>query len=479
MALPMSLECFLATHFATLGLAAVLGLVGVLLVCTDRHARRSSRPTYSLHPWCPPLISGIYAAYRIGVDDTAFLLHLHRTYGSVVYMPAPLRAHWALSPSLIKALYEGSYAKALTFPPAWKEMATVLFDLDRSYTQHLETEIFPLHNRYLAPKVRTVLPMQRYQAELLRLLDNEERKRVASAMSAVQSDKHDKLSRQRQSIQVNLVDWAFRLMFCGSIHALYGPSLEQFAPMDDWIRHSCAFDNAFPLLASQLLPNALQPYIALGGISHAITSREWLLHQLGAWAIITQCDGLADDDLAKQMTDLCHTKLKYPERQMGAMLLGGFWALTANTPFAICWILIILIQADDSLMEELLCEIDSLDITNRDSTAAKISKADLPLLTSVIYETLRLRGTPSSIRQCISGRPVIISDPQTGFTTVVSHGEQLVCWPRVGFLDEKAWGKSPQEWDGRRFTGDGVRLLPDLRVFGGGTSKVPLILPRF
>lgn len=99
-------------------LTAALGcLLFSLIYIIRRLSSYPMRPTYSLHPLLPSFLSGCYAAYRLGIDEHMFFAELQRRYGSVVFVPFPVRLHFVLDTQLIKKVYEGNYNKQLSFTP--------------------------------------------------------------------------------------------------------------------------------------------------------------------------------------------------------------------------------------------------------------------------------------------------------------------------------------------------------------------------
>lgn len=437
----------------------LIAVLAIPVAISINNVRKSyaKRPTYSLHPLCPSFISAVYAMYRLGADETNFLLELHATYGETVYIPAPLSQHMILGTSLLKKVYTGAYSKEMAFYPVRKEFSNTVFGLDTWREDHLQDVLFPMHARVLVPKNRVPAPMERYYLELIRCIGLDKTKLET-----------------KSEIRCNLIDWAFDLMFSSSVHALFGPKFQDFISMDSMKRHFITLDSAFPILAGGLIPQFIQPYFAPGGISEAIDSRRYLSTIIGKWSK-AGCVGLGDDDTVKLIVDLLVDKFSYTPFQVGGAVIGDFWALLANNPYAVTWILTVIIQLDAQLKQELLKEIDDLDLSDSSQVASTLHSFDLPVLNSIINETLRLYASSASMRRAVFTEPFACrsKDCPEGQGTIIYPGESAVCYPRVGHYTDAIWGENPAVYDGRRFLGDdGARLLPEMRAFGGGVSAV-------
>lgn len=72
----------------------VLSLVTLAALLLYIFRRHRGCPTYSAHPLFSSVCSAIYAGYKLGTDETAFLRHLQQTYGDIVYLPFPYQSTW-------------------------------------------------------------------------------------------------------------------------------------------------------------------------------------------------------------------------------------------------------------------------------------------------------------------------------------------------------------------------------------------------
>lgn len=447
--------------------AAILAIAVAFLV---RYVHQSSRKdmyrrTFSLHPLAPAFVSGIYAAYQLGVNETEFLLSLQEQYGAAVYLPFPVSQHFILSDKLVRRIYSGAYNSQLSFIPIRKKLSNAIFGMAGSITaldnDQLEKHIFPVHSKGMT------------KARLAQALDRFDKSVKNTVSSELNSWKGSKV--------VDLVDWTYTLMFKASLAALFGEQLD--IPLEKFMKCFKDFDNAFPLLASEQIPEFIQPYFP-SVVAQGVRSRDWLNTRFGKWARETGCVGLDDGDVVKAMA-MEGVRLGFSDYDNGSGVLGDFWALLANNPFAVSWIVVYLIQADENLYKDVMAEIDGVDLA---STLP--SQADMPLLTSVIFETLRLKSSSFSIRLAPPSNTSVAhlktdEDDQNG--VFIQPGEKLTCITRVGHLDPEVWGKTSRQWDGRRFYDDPQaedqvdmqtkksRRIPEVRAFGGGVSIVSIV----
>ncbi|KAK9894002.1 cytochrome P450 [Cystobasidium minutum MCA 4210] len=442
--------------------AAIIAVLLALLVRYFQNARSNyaaPRKTFSIHPLAPSFISGIYAAYQLGINETEFLLSLQKQYGAAVYLPFPIAQHFILSDKLVRRIYSGAYNSQLSFIPIRKRMSTTIFGMADSITAldnaQLDKHIFPVHAKGMT------------KARLLNAVDRFDKSVKDTVTHELHNWKGDKT--------VDIVDWTYTLMFKASLAALFGDQLD--IPLDRFMKCFKDFDTAFPLLASEQIPTFLQrhfpPVVARG-----VRSRDWLNVRFGKWARETGCAGLDDGDVVKAMATE-GIRLGFSDYDNGSGILGDFWALLANNPFAVSWIVIYLIQADKQIYRDVMAEIDSVDLSNTPP-----AQADLPLLTSVIFETLRLKSSSFSIRSAPPTNASVAhlradEDDQNGI--FIQPGEKLTCITRVGHLDPEVWGGSARQWDGRRFYDDPEtrydpdtpkksKRIPEVRAFGGGVS---------
>ena len=415
--------------------------------------RRPGGVSFSLHPLCPPFVNGAYAAYKLGSDETSFILSLREIYGDIVYLPFPLCQYFVLSDAIIRKIYDGTYNAQLSFIPIRKLFSGMIFGMSKKSWQSYELEkvLFPLHHRGMA-KGKLTHAIDRFTDYVHEAVSKE-----AIRLKETSNGKDT----------VDLITFAFDIMFEASIAALFG---NEFPVSRQKLRKAfTAFDDVFPLLSSGMIPLPLQPYLKPGGIAEGIKERDKLNALLGKWARETDCAGLEEEDVVRS-TAAEMFRLGWNDYDVGTSLMGDFWALLANNPFAACWVLTYLTQADDELLEDVYKEIDAIP------AGVPAHQADLPLLQSVFYETLRLQTSTFSIRKC--SQQVVLAGK-----AVISPGESVICVTRAGHLDTEVWGEDARLWDGRRFydrpdssdtlrKGSKASKIPFVRAFGGGVSIV-------
>lgn len=420
-------------------------------------ARQPGCVSFSLHPLCPAFISGAYAAYKLGADETAFLLHLQETYGDMVYLPFPLAQYFVLSDAIVRQIYNGSYNKELSFLPIRKMLSGIIFGVRTETWQGptLEKHIFPNHAKAMT-KAKLAGAIERF---------------ADYADTAVAKQAASMKGHEGPEI-VNLIDFAFEVMFSASVVALFGTELP--LPLEQLKQWFLAFDHAFPLLASGKIPGWLQPRLKAGGVAAGIDARDKMNAFFGKWGRDTGCAGLREDDVIR-ITAEDGLRLGFDDTDLGSMMLGDFWALLANNPFAACWVLVYISQADEQLLADLYAEIDSIP------EGVSAFDAQLPLLQSCFYETLRMQTSTFSIRWC--SQPVNLEN-----RALLQPGDTVVCVTRTGHLDRNIWGEDARLWDGRRFfddpknadgllKGSKASQIPFVRAFGGGISIVRVCPP--
>lgn len=153
----------------------------------------------------------------------------------------------------------------------------------------------------------------------------------------------------------------------------------------------------------------------------------------------------------------------------------------ANAPFAVCWILMYLSQAPSSLLELLRAEIAS---SATDASSISDQEA-MPLMNSIIYETLRLHSSSSSVRIPNFGADGALNVRLDGDDeeVYVDKGEGILLIARAVQMNEEIFGKTVKCWDPLRFydgpigseeheKGEKRKMTRYVRAFGGGTSLV-------
>ncbi|KAM0787945.1 hypothetical protein ACM66B_006150 [Microbotryomycetes sp. NB124-2] len=458
------INCYIAA--AQQWLPSLLATILVWLVAAtvgQRSARTSRVPVYG-NPWLPPFIRGIAAAIKIGQDEDKFLEELHRSYGGVVYLPWPLSQHFVTDVNEIQRVYE---SKQLHFQPIRLEMQHDVFGSERFVVDSgvLEGQLFAAHSRGLSrPKLEE--PISRFNMNVQQTVE-----RVLARIDA--SDDN--------ATELDLVEFVTSALYEGATPALFGHTLFDFdsdAPVASFAtirKRFWAFDEAFPLFAAGL-PSFLQaliPVVHRGKLGRAHVARhigQWIDHDL---------PGL-DDGVVRDMADIGR-QARWSSVESGKLLLGTYWALQANAPFAAAHHITCLVQSTilDDVLQEIRQHLDESDDPLSFSTLS--SSTALPVLTSTIWETLRLNASSFSLRIVgDEGYNVVAAKDKT--TMTIPAKSAIVCATRLSQLDEGLWGDDAKLWRGNRFLVQGEadktngkrvldnQLVRSVRAFGGGVS---------
>lgn len=334
----------------------------------------------------------------------------------------------------------------------------------------LDGEVFPLHSRGMV-KGKMEAPLARFVAAIEERVD-------------VLGDEVDDAA--GGELELSLVDWVKTTVHGASIPTLFGPSFASHANLSPPQLQATleAFDAAFPLLASGLVPAFLHPLIP--PIAKGLRARDELSKAIATW-ILDDLPGL-EEGVVRDMTAAC-LDAGHPASEAAKLVIGNIWALTANSPSAAVWMLLYVLQSGD-LLDDILAEIDLAK--QQPPTLAHLSSS-MPLVASCLTETLRTSTSTLSIRTVerdffLSTLPTSSPDADTkgpGSTTqgyLLPAGSRVIAATRMAHVSKKVWGEDAAEWDGRRFwdrEGEeaGVRSRKARLVhgYGGGVSMVRLI----
>ncbi|GAA5835857.1 hypothetical protein JCM9279_002121 [Rhodotorula babjevae] len=430
--------------------------------------RPSTPPAPTFGPWwLPPFVRGLLAVYRLGQDEDAFLFAARREYGTIVWIPWPMRQHIVLDSEAIRRVYQAP-EKSLSFYPIRREMQGSAFGAS-FWDDHsiMNGQVFPIHARGMT-KTGLAKPLERFVTVV--------RSRIADLAAQVDTSSSG-------AITIKLADWIIETYFEASLTAMFGPSVRHAKGVsrDELWRAFCDFDKAFPIMASGMVP----PWL-LDRIPDVITGKKAqgaLADMFEAW-IRDGFEGL-DEGVIRDMAEIPLNN-DLGSHEAGKLIIADFWALQANAPYIGVQLLIFLLQAPQSLRDELLAEIDtSVTLAGDSSDAEPLTfqhLASLPLLGSCIIETLRLGTSSFSIR--VVPQPFILptSTGEKHPEVVLPADTRLVCATRVHHLNDEVWDGTASEWYGKRFF-DGVELgegeesgwrskrARDVYGFGGGISR--------
>ncbi|GAA6055170.1 hypothetical protein JCM3770_002217 [Rhodotorula araucariae] len=449
----------------------LLTALSVILVAKALAPRSTppAAPTYGPW-WLPPFVRGALAAYRLGQDEDGFLLGLRRDYGTAVYIPYPMRQTVVLETQAIRRVYEAPQT-TLSFLPIRREMQGTAFGApfwaDRSL---MDEQFFPVHSRGMS-KARLAAPLQRFVAVVRSRIDD-----LAAQVDAALSGE----------LTIKLADWVVETYFEASLAGLFGPCVREAKGTKELWAAFCAFDKAFPIMASGIVPPWLLERIP--DVVAGKKGQDVLASTFEAW-IRSGFDGL-DEGVVRDMAEVALDN-NLGAKEAGKMIVADFWALQANAPYIGVQLLVFLLQAPSSLRTDLLSEIDSsLAIATESAIAEPLTfshlASTLPLLGSCITETLRVGTSTFSIR--IVEQPFVLptSAGESHSHIVVPANSRLICATRLHHLNDEVWDGNARQWDGRRFfddeqgsehggeddqCGSRSKRARDVYGFGGGISR--------
>ncbi|SCV72527.1 BQ2448_4064 [Microbotryum intermedium] len=468
-------------------------------------------PTYG-PLYLPAFVRGILAAYRLGKDEDEFLSSLKRTYGPIVYLPWPFKQYFVNDPATAAKVWETS-TSILAFAPIRMSMQCSVFGGSTPIfrdTTLWHGILFPAHGRGLS-KIRLEEPIATFVSYLRDELDHLGQRIDAMGSAADTSS---------ERLEMDLVAWIRETMFDCGLAAVYGPQLLDFessskygiSSLEEFRRCFDDFDYAFPLVAGEVLPlPALKmfPFIRKG-----LKARDRLRQFIAAW-VRDGTPGLQEGGLVKDMVDYSRAN-GLTDLDIGTTLNGTLWyavltfssvlllnspradstakfstglprALQANGPFAAVWIVLYIIQSP--LYPKILQEIESFSLSGRSPTQADLAPSTaLPILSSAIYETLRLGSSTSSLRD-VEKTFLLCADRDDELTKEkegifhpnrggqwIPQGSRVAAVMRAVHLDEDVW-KDAKLWDGERFIdregeepGTRSKRTREVRAFGGGVS---------
>jgi cytochrome P450 len=246
----------------------------------------------------------------------------------------------------------------------------------------------------------------------------------------------------------------------------------------DFKKNFNTFDGCFPLLAADMVPPFLHPFVPL--IAKGMKGRERLFEFIGTWVE----DGMPglDEGVIFDMAQIGLTE-GHSSREIASFLNADLWALQANTPSAACALLLYIIQS--TLLPAVREEINRIP-TKIDSPTPDLDMkalASMEMLSSCVQETLRLNTSSYSIRvveESFILPTSVIRDqngaPHPGY--LIQGGSRIICATRAAHVSGAIWGTNPSIWDGTRFLERGdepgmkSKKAREMRGFGGGVSIV-------
>ncbi|KAM0749646.1 cytochrome P450 [Meredithblackwellia eburnea MCA 4105] len=455
-------------------LPIILWIASALNLTKSTTENTKKPPTYG-PSYLPPFIRGIIAAINIGKDEDSFLVHLHRNYGPVVYIPWPLAQYFVTSGNVVQTVYD-TPARILSFSPIRMSMQNSVMGSPPSVAFHsiMTQKLFPDHAR--------ALTKGKLDPPLARFVDSIRNTALASIATRLQELSSPQNSNSTNSIEINLVEWTEAAMFEAATVAMFGPEMLPTAGLtkSEFHRLFKEFDAAFPLLASGKIPSFMTSLIPV--LSKGIKARNNLARHMSKW-VDAGLPGMAEG-MIRDMYNIGLSQ-SWSSFEIAQILVSECWAIQANAPSAAVWALVAISQSkDDDVLKDVLAEVDSVASSSSTLDMASLSTS-VPLISSCIHETLRLSTSSFSVR--LVEEPFFLrggsqgkkdelelADSQVGWD--IPKGSFIVCATRVSHLDESSWGKNVRVWDGRRFfdeagmEGERSKRSREVRGFGGGIS---------
>ncbi|KAJ8519223.1 hypothetical protein ONZ45_g3801 [Pleurotus djamor] len=388
------------------------------------------------------------AMVKLGIDEDDFLLTLRREYGSLVYIPWPMKQIFVLEGSYIQKVY-ATPSSTLAFTPIRRSLQLTAFGSIESIAQGEGlARMFPVHAKGLT-NLRLDAPVARF-AHIVQSKVFELKERVESTPN--------------HSIEINIVRWIIDVMFEAGTSALFGEEFCERAVKAGLQESFNAFDASFPLLASEMIP--LPMYKFVPPVAKGMQGREEIWKLLKTW-IEDGMPGL-DEGVVREMAEMGLAE-GYSSYETAKLLMGDLWALQANAPFAATALVLYVLQS--TLLPRVIQEFDAIPTNDVNMKAL----ASMPLAASCVQETVRLNTSSFSIRLVQKDFVLSLSEDDPGFL-IPCDGTRVVCITRTAHLTEQIWGESPDSWVGDRFLAQNgedtisAKRSREMNGFGGGIS---------
>lgn len=371
--------------------------------------------------------------------------------------------------------------------PIRRELQGTAFGADYGNDRSLmDGQFFPVHTRGMS-KNRLTAPLRRFIGSLREKFDS-----VSMRLEGLDAD---------GEVTLDLTEWVTEAFYDATVTGFFGPRVldARGTTRKELYDAFEAYDHAFPIIASGLIPPFLVERIP--DVKKARAAQHVLAATFADW-VRNGFDGL-EEGVVRDMAQVALDN-GLGDYEAGKMLVADLWASMANAPCIAVRLLVTLLQAPDDLRADLQREVDSamsLIVGEGQSeemmTFAHLAQS-LPLLGSCISETMRLETSTLSIR--VVEQELVLATGAHGSAqqhVVVPADSKLVCATRAHHLNDAAWEGNAAEWDGRRFLDSPhARDADDLESkgsnwrskranqvygFGGGISRVRpvLMLPQF
>ncbi|KAG9044863.1 hypothetical protein FS837_007387 [Tulasnella sp. UAMH 9824] len=427
----------------TLATTAAAGVVVVAYYYTRKNSN-SRRP-----PVVPYTIPWLGSAIALGNDSDGFFRDAREKYGDVFTVQAAgMRSTYAIA-----AIYRNS--KSFVFLPTRLEYGIKIFDMPRSIVydnNYMKDNIFPMHHRILAPS--NVAPL--VDGLILHAVDG-----IKELSSKITGDQWS----------TTLEEFAHKPIYKAISGSMFGHRF----PVEKSYEPFMVFDDKFPLFAAGV--PALFNKKGIRARTELIDMFEEFFGTSG-WE-----EGAAE--LITAMVDGARNESQpsWTDRELAAAINSDFWAANGTMSWAFFWSINLMLHEPQSLAplyEEVNAARDawlkahpSADLSgdNLAELCEFLNNASLPLITSVVSESLRVSSSSFSVRTVVEDGVTINGYPQFEF----QKGDVLICQLRSVHLDQEIYGPDAATFKPDRFLDSGNVTEGGSRrpflPFGGGVSQ--------
>lgn len=231
------------------------------------------------------------------------------------------------------------------------------------------------------------------------------------------------------------------IVYTASMHALLEPGHPLCARYDLFAK----YDKSFPLLVAgaplPLFPAARRALDAMASLLLASPATP-----------ASACSALM-----RARYSLFVDRLSIPLPQNAYSQVPIVWAAAANTVPACIWALLYTLSHPAAY--------DAVAAECRASPATPDYDA-MPVLHSVIMETLRVESSSITVRRVAAGGHATKAGVQ------LRGGDRVALFPPLKHFDPELF-EEPEEWRWDRFLGEGEKLAKEVMPFGGGVSYCP------
>lgn len=307
----------------------------------------------------------------------------------------------------------------------------------------MKDEMFPFHHRLLSPTAIGAL-VSSYRSHAIRILSQ--------------------FTPPKPSEPTSLIKLLHPQMYDSAILAFMGDSYPTHASYPLFLK----FDDAFPLLAAGFMPNFVTAPGRKVREQLADVTERWIEER---WNANNGGMDETSSELVKWLI-LESRQEGYSTRDTALLVNSDVWALQANSTWACFWVVALMLQQPEGLAP-LYQELDDAVKTFRKSDTEPpspksisnfLASASLPLLASVISETLRYTTSSSSIRR------VVETDGATLAGYTFEKDDELVCVTRTLHHSAEMYD-DPMTFKPTRFVGEAKDKTGKFwNPFGGGVS---------